>query len=80
MSIIESLREPKLFGFVLFDWISTIIGALLLANYLDYDFWVVLITLLIISIYLHWYFNTPTLTNYYLGISSNPRISTNPII
>ncbi len=74
MSIIESLRGPKLFGFVLFDWISTIIGALLLANYLKYDFLIVLIVLLVISIYLHWYFDTPTLTNYYLGISKNPRI------
>lgn len=74
MSYIETLRAPKLFGFVLFDWISTIIGALLLAKYLGYDFWIVLIILLIISIYLHWYFDTPTLTNYYLGISKNPRV------
>ncbi len=72
--LIEKLREPKVFGFVLFDWISTILGALIIANYLQYNFMATLIVLLVISIYLHWYFDVPTLTNYYLGISKNPRI------
>jgi len=65
------LRKYNIPGthFVAFDWIATIIGAKLAANYFGYSFVNVLIILLIISVALHKVFNVDTVTNYYLGVS-----------
>ena len=73
INIIDILRGPKLFEFVIFDWISTLLGALILAKLFDFNYLILLIILLIISIYLHIEFEIPTMTNYYLGLSDMPN-------
>lgn len=75
MSVIDTLRGPKLAGFVLFDWVSTIIGSYFLARAIGADFVLTLIILLLVSIVLHDVFDVNTRTNKYLGLNRGPIIS-----
>lgn len=70
--IIKKLREPKLFGFVLFDWISTILAALLISHFTNINGFLILFILLALSVFLHYIFKIDTKTNYYLGLSNLP--------
>ena len=81
MTTIEQIREQKIpwtGGMVVFDWIATLMGAPLLA-YLLYgttDPWLLMfVVLIVISIPLHVVTDTPTVTNYYLGLSDHPQRS-----
>lgn len=73
MGIIDALRRPRLFGFVLFDWIATLLGALLLSGITGIGYGLMLFILLVASVFLHIYFDIPTNTNYYLGLSEMPK-------
>lgn len=79
MNIIEKLRSykiPHTNGMVLFDWLATLIGAIILANFYGKTFssyLIIFIFLIIISIPIHYIFDIPTVTNYYLGISMYPN-------
>ena len=86
MSFIDELRKPKIpltGGMVLFDWIMTILGALLITYtfhrpnlMIEEDltaFLYSLMILIILSIVLHYLLDIPTVSNYYLGLSKNPR-------
>ena len=78
--IIDTLREPKIFNFIIFDWIATFLSAMLIEKIFKVDKWITFIILLIISIPLHIYFKTPTMTNYYLGVDQYPsRIPQNSV-
>ncbi len=55
------------------DWILTLLGAFVLARIFKYDFVVVFIILIFLSIPLHIIMETPTNTNFYLGLSTSPR-------
>jgi len=73
--MVEILEHPYV------DWLLTFIAAALLTYtiptiyiisiQITFIFWTLL--LLLISIPIHYIFNTPTNTNYYLGISSPPN-------
>jgi hypothetical protein len=69
MSIIETLRTPRLSGFVVFDYAATIIGAASIAYYNNINFVITLIILLILSIILHVIFNINTKTNKLFGLN-----------
>jgi hypothetical protein len=77
MSIIDLLRTPKIAGFVLFDWTATLLSAMIVDSYFgdekNINILSIFIILLILSLYLHVYFDIPTTTNYYLGLSSAPK-------
>jgi hypothetical protein len=70
---LEDLRKPRLFGFVVFDWVLTIIATLVLSRLFGQGFVSMLVIVLLLSIILHVMFNVPTLTNYYLGLSERPN-------
>jgi hypothetical protein len=74
MGFIETLRKPKIpfTDFVLFDWAATFGAAYYLAQYYQQSFWFMFVCLIIASIVLHIIFDTPTVTNYYLGLSVYP--------
>ena len=73
MSIIDTLRTPRLYGFVIFDWSATIVGAAAVAYYFNYNFIVTLIILLILSIGLHVMFGIDTKTNAILGLNKKKQ-------
>ena len=73
---IEEVRKYKIpgtGGMVIFDYAATILGSLLIAKIYNFNFVFVLILLLVASIPLHILFSTPTMTNYYLGLSKRPK-------
>lgn len=69
MDIITILREPRILGFVIFDWSLTILSAVYIAKIFHLGFFITLLILLIISIFLHYKLNVNTRTNYYLGLN-----------
>jgi hypothetical protein len=72
MALIDTLREPKIAGFVIFDYAATFLSAVILSYTFNIEYLSVLVVLLLLSIILHIVFNIPTETNYYLGLSSKP--------
>jgi len=83
MSIIDSLRTPKLFDIALFDVFGTYIGAYLVwlivhkynAHLTNGWLWtfLIFIVLVIIGIFVHIAIGQKTKLNYYLGLSEDPR-------
>ena len=69
MSIIETLRTPRIIGFVIFDYVATIIGSAGIAYYYNINFALTLIIILILSIIMHVVFNISTKTNRLLGFN-----------
>jgi len=74
MSLIETLRTPKIpltGGMVFFDWMATFLFAysLKLLNFNMNAVVILFIILILLSIPIHIYFDIPTMTNYYLGLS-----------
>ena len=83
MSLIESLRTPKLFDIALFDVVGTYAAAYLtwlilhhyhkeLTNGWIWSF-LIFIVFVIIGIFLHIMTGTKTKLNYYMGLSEDPR-------
>jgi hypothetical protein len=73
MSLIDTLRIPKIDGFVIFDWSATVIAAVLLQKIINIPIYLNFILLIIISIFLHIIFKVDTKTNYMLGLSKYPK-------
>lgn len=71
-STIELLRTPKIFDFVIFDWVATAATAYMAQQILNVDFIICFVVLIILSIILHILFNVDTTTNYLLGFSDKP--------
>lgn len=74
-SIIDSLRKPKIFDFVIFDWLATAATAIVLQKIISADFYIIFVILIILSILLHVLFKVDTTTNYLLGLSDKPKRS-----
>jgi uncharacterized membrane protein YcaP (DUF421 family) len=77
MSFIEYIREPKIpftGGMVAFDWIMSYLFAVLISNkfYNNENVLTIFIIIIILSIFIHYILDIPTVTNYYLNLSSFP--------
>lgn len=70
---LQTLREPRIGGFVVFDTVASIIGGIFLSNMLNTDKTITLFILFILSIILHVIFKINTHTNYLLGLSDKPE-------
>lgn len=82
-TLIQQLREPRLFGMVVFDWSLTLLGAYLLTNivysyYKEIKFpklyFGITIILLVLAVFLHWLFGINTMMGYYMGLNQMPKI------
>ena len=81
MRIIDTLRERKIpysGGMVLFDWAATVVVAYAAANYYYKDItpsfiFTLFLVFILLSILVHVMLDIPTVTNFYLGLSKNPR-------
>lgn len=69
---LNTLRKPRLGGFVIFDTVLTVAAAMLVSEVFNVDIIITIIILLILSIILHIIFGVNTATNYYLGLSNMP--------
>ena len=77
MTFIETLRTPRFFGMAVFDWTFSLVAAYLLGHYIlklkNPPQWTAFIVFWIIfGILAHVITNTPTMMNYYLGLSKKP--------
>lgn len=72
MTLVDTLRGPKIANFVIFDWVSTIAASIIVQKIFNIDIYLSFIVLIIISIILHVIFKVDTQTNYLLGLSKKP--------
>lgn len=72
MDTLNTLRTPRVAGFVAFDTIASLIGAVIISKTLDFNIFITIIVLLILSIILHMALGIKTHTNALLGLSAEP--------
>jgi hypothetical protein len=72
MGLIEELRQYRVAKMAVFDWVMTVLGAIIIAGIFKWNALIVLIVLLIVSIPIHMLANVKTYTNYYLGLDEEP--------
>ena len=81
MALIDTLRKPQIpftGGMVMFDWLSTYLFALIISNKFSSEnekksnTMKLFIILILLSIYIHYIMDIPTVTNYYLNLSRYP--------
>jgi len=78
MSLIRSLRSYRIFEIALFDLVASIIGLYYILRYIypnksHYFYWSwTFLLVLPISVISHIISDTPTMLNYYLGLSKIP--------
>lgn len=66
---IAELRQYRIFGMAIFDWVATIIGALLISRATGTCVAATFIILIVIAIIAHVAFGVPTMLNVYLGLA-----------
>jgi hypothetical protein len=66
------LREPRFFGFVVFDTVASVIAAMIISYELNVNLALTILISLVLSIILHNIFGINTHTNYLLGLSDKP--------
>jgi hypothetical protein len=73
--VLETLRKPKLFDIALFDLLATLLVAYLIHHYakIKCPLWSVLVGSILLGIVVHVMIGTPTMLNYYLGLSAKPK-------
>jgi ABC-type protease/lipase transport system fused ATPase/permease subunit len=72
MTIIDSLRKPRISNIALFDVIVSIIAVRYIAVFYNYSPWYGLLAIPI-GIIIHYMFDINTELNYKLGISDKPK-------
>jgi cadmium resistance protein CadD (predicted permease) len=76
MSLLKTLREPKILDMAVFDWVATFIAALIFTKYVvpKWNVIIVFILFVILGIFVHVQTGTPTMFNYYLGQNSYEQV------
>lgn len=76
-SLLDRLREPKIFDMSMFDWFSSLFGAYLIGKYFlnltsifSYCIWMVVWTFF--GVYIHYLLGINTMLGYYLGVNPKP--------
>ena len=77
-SVLDRLRKPKLWDMSIFDWVTSILGAILIGYFFlglrtltAYIIWIIIWT--IIGIIIHYILGINTMLGYYLGINPMPE-------
>ena len=73
MTIIETLRKPKIFKMAVFDLSGVAFIALMISIYYNYNFLLTFIVLMTIGVFTHFIFDIPTQLNYYIGLNEKVR-------
>ena len=68
MVSVSDLRKYKLGENVLFDFISTLLGAVILSHFIKVPLVIVTVVLLILGEILHYWFRVPSNTMKYFGL------------
>jgi len=77
MTLIKTLRTPKLFNIAIFDCVATLISAILIGKYIfkfnnifDMTIWIIIV--FAFGVFIHYLFDINTMVGYYLGINDKP--------
>lgn len=82
-SLLQQIREPRILGMAIFDWVATFIGTFLITKLIYFFYKKIKFTnlyigitlfLLVLAPFIHWYLNIDTMLGYYLGINKMPNI------
>lgn len=77
MTLIDTLRGPKILDMSIFDWVTSITGAILLGNYAGIkglEKWIGFILLWIVfGIVVHYVAGVKTMLGYYVGLNEKPE-------
>ena len=76
MSLITTLRKPRIFKIALFDVITSILGLFMIFKFIfkiKHSFLIAILLTFPIGILVHYVFKIPTTLNYYLGLSKKPK-------
>jgi hypothetical protein len=74
---IDKLRGPKILDMSIFDWIASLLGAVILGHMLNLETplnWVLfLIAWTAFGVLIHYAFGVSTMLGYYLGLNPKPE-------
>ena len=73
MSIISTLRKPKIFGIAIFDLGGTLLAAYGLSLYFGGDPLIWMVGAIFLGIGVHYMVGVNTMLNYYIGLSDKPH-------
>jgi uncharacterized membrane protein YeaQ/YmgE (transglycosylase-associated protein family) len=78
-SFVDHLRSHRIYGLAIFDWTTSIIGAILIGRYIfhlsSFIHWILWIILwVIIGIVAHVIVKVPTMLGFYLGLNKKPEV------
>lgn len=76
-SLLDRVRQPKVFDMSIFDWVTSLFGAWLVGRFLfglhSVLAWVLFLVLWVaLGVAVHWMMGVPTMLGYYLGVSTKP--------
>ena len=75
-SWIQTLRKPKILNMSIFDWLASLLAAVLVGRYFGitgYAKWVIfLLAWTFGGVAIHHYFGVNTMLGYYLGLNPKP--------
>ena len=75
-SWIQSLRKPKILNMSIFDWVTSLLGAILVGRYIGiigYPKWILfLVAWTLGGVAIHYVFGVNTMLGYYLGLNPPP--------
>ena len=73
---IQKLRKPKILNMSIFDWITSLLGAILVGYFMGLKTtvsWLLFIFLwIILGVITHWLFGVNTQFGFYLGLNPKP--------
>jgi len=75
---IDTMRSPRVFGMAIFDWTLTLFAAYIVGKFLlklngSHQWGVFILFWILLGIMAHVVTKTPTMMNYYLGLSTKPQ-------
>lgn len=73
MTLIETLREPKIAKMALFDWVCTLLLAVLISKFTGIDLKIIIPCTIVSAIAAHKLTHTNTQFNYYIGLNDQVR-------
>jgi len=74
---IDKVRGPKILDMSIFDWIASLLGAILLGHAFSLDGpvdWLLfIIAWIAFGVLIHYSFGVPTMLGYYVGLNPKPE-------
>lgn len=75
-TLIDKLRQPKIADMSIFDWLTSMVAAVLIGVAIGIKnpmSWIMFSSgWVLFGIIMHWIFGVPTMLGYYLGINNKP--------